>query len=138
MGVGNLTLDNTILKDNGAKRREGGIAGVVIDAGQALYLNTSTGRYELAQGDTQAKSQFAGVAEHPAGIGQPISLIAEGDVTGLTGLTAGESYVLSDDSAGDIMPISNLATNHWVTHVLIATGTTTARIKPNIGDVQHA
>lgn len=138
MGLSNKTLDNTILKSNGAKRREGGIAGVVIDAGQALVLNPSTYRYELAQGDTQANSQLAGFAEHPAGIGQPISLINEGDVTGLTGLTAGESYVLSDDSAGDVMEIGDLATGHWVTHALIALTATTARIKINIGDVQHA
>lgn len=138
MGAGNKTLDNTILKGNGAKRRIGGIAGATIDAGQAVYLDTATYRYELAQADTQAKSQFAGFAEHPSADGQPLSVIWEGDVTGLTGLTAGETYVLSDDSAGDVMPIGDLATNHWVTHTLIALTTTTARIKINIGDVQHA
>ena len=138
MGVSNKTFDSTVLKSNGAKKREGGIAGVVVDAGQWVYLNTATNRYELAQGDTEAKAEVAGMAEHPANIGQPLDVIWEGPVTGLTGLTAGETYTLSDDSAGDAMAIGDLATNHWVTTLGTAPSATTFDIKIHRTGVQHA
>jgi hypothetical protein len=138
MGVSNKTLDNTLLKGNSTKRREGGVAGVVIDAGQALRLNTTTNRYVLAQADAIGNADLAGIAEHPAGIGQPISLIWDGEITGLTGLTAGESYVLSDDAAGDIMEIGDLTTGHIVTHVGVALTTTSLFVRILASGVAHA
>ena len=138
MGASNKTLDNTLLKGNGAKRRTGGISGATITPGQGCYLDTSTNRYELALGDAVGTAELAGFAEHGANDGQPLSLISEGLITGLTGLTAGETYVLSDDSAGDIMEIGDLGTGDIVTIVGVALSTTTLYVNILASGVAHA
>ena len=138
MGVSTMSLDNTLLTGNGAKRRTGGISGATITPGQACYLDETTNRYELALGDDAVTAVLAGFAEHGANDGQPLSLISEGLITGLTGLTAGETYVLSDDSAGDVMAIGDLGTGDIVTIVGVALSTTTLYVNILASGVAHA
>jgi hypothetical protein len=108
MGATNKTLDSTLLKGTGTKVRKGGLAGVAITAGQAVYFDASSQRYKLAIGTSAAAAALSGVAQHGAAAGQPLDVMYEGPVKGLTGLRPGAIYVVSDDSAGDVMEASDI------------------------------
>lgn len=138
MGASNKTLDDTILAGTGAKTRTGGIAGANISAGQAVYQDSATQRYMLAQADTAAKAAVVGVAAHGAKAGQPLQVIYDGPITGLTGLQVGAFYAVSEDNAGDVMLVDDLTTGDFPTLVLVATSATAATLGILAGGVAVA
>lgn len=97
-----------------------GTAGATITAGQALYLNTSTGRYVQAQADDAATDHVVGIAAHGASNGQPIQIITGGTVDLGVTLTVGEIYVLSASAAGGIAPESDLTSTNYVSVIGVA------------------
>jgi hypothetical protein len=66
--------------------------------GDLLYLNGST--YALAKADASATSEVVGMVSRIID-GNTFELTTDGEVSGLTGLTAGAVYFLSESSAGD-------------------------------------
>lgn len=98
-----------------------GIAGDTITAGQVLYLDSTTGKYKLADSDsaTEAARKGGYIALNGASDGQPIAVMREGDVTIGATLTAGTTYYLSD-TPGGIAPIADLATGDYYCIVGIA------------------
>jgi hypothetical protein len=78
------------------------IAGVAITAGHVVYQNTS-GLAALADASAAGTAIAIGISLDTAAIGQPITVLAMGFVTGftLTSETYGELLMLSD-TAGDI------------------------------------
>lgn len=124
MGATNITLADTITTDTGAKVKKGGYAGVAISAGQAVYFDSSTQRYQLAIGTSAAAADAVGVALNTAKAGQPLNVLYEGPGKGVTSLTAGRVYVVSDDSAGDLMEASDLGTGDYACVLLIAKSAT--------------
>jgi hypothetical protein len=93
---------------------EHGTAGATITAGQVIYKNTATGKYELADNNsaTAAVRQPRGVALNGAANGQPLAIQKSGDITLGSVLTAGTAYYLSD-TAGGICPLADLATGEY-------------------------
>jgi hypothetical protein len=100
--------------DSAAK--EWGTAGEAITAGQAVYLDTPTRTYKLADANsaTAAARQARGIALNGAAAGQPLAIATSGDVTAGAALTAGTAYYLSAAAAGGIAPIEDLTTGDYV------------------------
>jgi len=97
-----------------------GTAGATITAGQLVYLNSSTGRYSLAQGDAATTDAVVGLAAHGASNGQPLQVITGGVVDLGVTLTVGEIYVLSAAAAGAIAPKGDLSNGEYVSIVGVA------------------
>jgi len=108
-----------------------GTAGGTITAGQALYVDTVTGKLlpAVSTNQTQANN-VAGIALHGASLDQPIAYAVSGDVTFNAVLTAAGVFVLGG-AAGGISPSADLdsSTNTRYGVVLgIATSTTNLRM----------
>jgi hypothetical protein len=100
---------------------ENGTAGDTITAGQVVYLDTATGRYELADCNsaTLAVRQARGIALNGAADGQPLRILKSGDITIGATMTVGAAYYLSG-TAGAIIPVADLATSDYVVFLGIA------------------
>ena len=97
-----------------------GTAGVTITAGQLVYLNSTTGKYALANGDNAATDTVVGIAAHGASLNQPLQIITGGVVDLGVTLTVGEIYVLSAAAAGAIAPKGDLSSGEFVSVVGVA------------------
>ncbi len=106
-----------------------GTAGVTITAGQAVYLDTTTGKWALADADsaTVAQRRAAGIALNGAALNQPIKVLTSGDVTIGATVTAGVAYYLSG-TAGGICPVADIGTGEYVNLIGIATSATVIRV----------
>ena len=91
-----------------------GTAGVTITAGQAVYLDTTTGKWALADADsaTAAQRRAAGIALNGAALNQPIRVLTSGDITIGATVTAGVAYYLSG-TPGGICPVADIGTGEW-------------------------
>ena len=97
-----------------------GTAGATITAGQLVYLNSTSGKYALAQGDDAATDAVVGIAAHGASDGQPLQVLTGGVVDLGVTLTVGEIYVLSAASAGGIAPKGDLSSGEYVSIIGVA------------------
>src|SRR5438045_5988855 len=64
-----------------------GMAGEAITIGQAVAVDTTTGKIYLADGSTAARNNVRGIALNNAGAGYPVTYLMEGSIYGFT-LTA--------------------------------------------------
>lgn len=113
-------------------------AGATVTRGQAAYLNTATLEHELADADTDAASEFAGIFLTDGYDGSDVLLAPPGAVInfGAT-LTAGTIYTLSA-TAGGVCPDTDLAQGDYVVVLAIGAGTAIAEIIGKKGDAVHA
>lgn len=113
-------------------------AGATIAAGNAVYLNTSTLKYELADADVDATSEFAGIALSDGVNGRDMLIAPPGAVInwGAT-LTAGTIYVLST-TAGGVAPWADLGAGDYVVVLCIGAGTANAEVIGKKGAAVHA
>lgn len=111
-------------------------SGVAIAAGQVLYRDTSDGRAKLAIGTALATARAIGVAANSTpGADQPVTAVYDGDITNLSGMTAGDFYFVTITTAGSLMLRSDLGSGNYPCLVLQALTATTARIKLVYGEV---
>ena len=109
---------------------ERGTAGATITAGQPVYEDTANSNV-LKLTDSNASALAAtvkGVALHGAASGQPLAYITSGNYTVGATVTVGQTYV-AGATAGDINPISDIATGWYVSHIGIAISSTKIRVK---------
>lgn len=113
----------SVLAGGGSTKRAG-TAGATITAGQVVYLDTSDGRYKLADADsgTAAVRSPFGIALNGASAGQPLTVCTRGAVTIGATVTAGTTYYLSPNPGG-IAPLADLLSGDYPTIVGIATST---------------
>lgn len=113
-------------------------AGATILAGQPVFLNTTTLEHELADADTDAASNFAGISLTGGVDGRDMLIAPPGAVInwGAT-LTAGTIYVVST-TAGAVAPWADLATGDYVVVLAIGAGTANAEIIGKKGAAVHA
>lgn len=113
-------------------------AGATITRGQAVYQNTTTLEHELADADTDAASEFAGIALSDGYDGADMLIAPPGAVInwGAT-LAAGTVYVLST-TAGGVAPEADLASGDYVVVLAIGAGTANAEIIGTKGAAVHA
>lgn len=102
-----ITAANVLAGSN-ANTAEGG-AGATITAGQAVYFDSATRNYKLADCNSatvEARSAI-GIALNGASAGQPLFVLKAGDVTIGATLTPGVAYYLSG-TPGSICPVADL------------------------------
>lgn len=123
-----ITAANVVAGSGASKRL--GTAGATITAGQAVYLDSTTATYKLADNNsaTAAVRAPAGIALHGASSGQPLSVHTAGPITIGATVTAGVAYYLSD-TPGGICPVADLASGEYPTILGIATSTTVLDVK---------
>lgn len=111
--------------------KENGTAGATITAGQVVYLDSSDGRYKLADTDsaTAAVRVPRGIALHGSSNGQPLQILTRGSIT-IGGTTVvGVPYYLSG-TAGGICPYADVAAGDYP--ALLGIGTSVTQIKIGI------
>lgn len=112
--MADLTITATsVVADNTATIVRG-TAGAAITAGQVVYLDPTTGKYNLADTDsaTAAVRQAHGVALNGAALNQPISVCTAGPVTIGATIEAGTAYYLSG-TPGGICPVADVAAGDY-------------------------
>lgn len=90
-----------------------GIAGAAITAGQAVYYDSTSDRYYLADADAGASAKAAGIALCSCAAGQPFVFQYAGDVY-LGAGAAGVTYVVSS-TAGGIAADADITTGKFKT-----------------------
>lgn len=105
--------------------RDIGTAGATIAAGQPLYYDTTTAKWNLADANsaTAAVRVATAIALNSASLDQPVSLHKSGDLTMNAVLTKGVAYYLGG-TAGSIVPVADLTTGDYTQIVGIAKSTT--------------
>lgn len=108
---------------------EYGTAGASITAGQAVYLDSSTSTYKLADNNdtSEALSVVRGIALHAAASGQPLKIQTRGPITIGATVASGSVYVLSA-TAGGIAPVADLATGNRCTLLAVGVNGSTTRV----------
>lgn len=117
--AGNVVPSTTAQKLNGK-------AGAAINAGQIVYLDSSTSSYKLADGNDPIKLPAVGIAGNTAGIGQQVQVItADPNLTiGTHSLGLGIPMFLSANP-GMICPFGDLSTGNQTTCVFVTNTATT-------------
>lgn len=113
----------SVVKGSGAKT-VAGVAGATITAGQALYLDTTTSTYKLADTDsaTAAARLPSGLALNGAASGQPVQVLTQGPITIGATVAVGDAYWLSG-TAGGICPVADVAAGDYPCIIGICTST---------------
>lgn len=103
---------------------EDGLAGAAITAGQVCYRDTD-GSYKLA--DSDAASALIrtprGIALNTAGIGQPLRIQKQGEITIGATVVANTQYYLSN-TPGGICPLADVGTGEYMATIGVAKSTT--------------
>lgn len=99
-------------------------ASEAITQGHALVRDTSTSKYAKAINTSEATAVVAGIAlTKTSADGDKLFVVTSGPLIIGATLVPGETYFLSD-TAGGIMPSSDLSTGDWVTRIGQALTTT--------------
>lgn len=126
-----ITAANVVAGSNAKKQP--GIAGAVITAGQPIYRDSATSK--LAPVDVDSVTADArtpiGIALNGAAANQPVNYITEGDLNVGATLTVGTIYVASD-TPGGIMPAADLESGDYVTVLGVASAANNLRMKLNV------
>lgn len=107
-----------------------GTSGATITAGQAIYLESSSNTWKLADNNSAtAEVRLAtALALTGSASGQPIAYTTPGNsVTLGATMTAGVAYYLSD-TPGGICPVADLSSGEYPLVVGIATSTTVIKL----------
>ncbi len=133
-----VTAANVLASDEAKITR--GTAGATITAGQTVRLNTTSGKWVLADADAgtvaDAGADGFGVALHGAADGQPISVVTMDDDfdPGATA-TEGVVYCLSA-TAGGIAPFGDLVTDDYVTILGVGNSSGNIALSPIVSGAQ--
>ena len=113
-----------VIKGAGTTSRAG-IAGATLTAGMPIYLdNTDEDLGKPCQANAEATASCDGICLNGASAGQPFDYLPSGDITLGTGvMTKGETYAVSDATAGKIRPVDELASGDYVTILGVAEST---------------
>lgn len=109
--------------------KESGTAGATITAGQVVYKNSTTGKYDLADNNSATAEVRSprGIALNNASDGQPLTIHRSGDLTMNAVLAANTDYYLSD-TPGGIGPQADLAVGEYAVLIGIAKSTTVLKV----------
>ena len=124
---------NNVLLVSGQMDAAWGIAGEAISAGMPVYKDSADGdQYKKSRANAEATALCDGIAMCSAGDGQPIVVARlDGVVINLGAtLTIGETYVVSDATAGKIQPIGDYGSGDFP--VILGTALTAANFELNI------
>lgn len=109
--------------------------GATITPGLAVYLDTGTNKYKVADCLAAATAAVAGIALTSGADGQPGVIITGGNLTTSAHLSlATPVYILSE--AGKICPAADLANNDYITVIGVATSTTNLKLSVNASGIK--
>jgi len=92
-----------------------------LSVGDVIYYNGTS--YAKAKADAEATAEVVGIVSAVAGV-DDFTICMGGYVSGLSGLTAGTVYYLSDDTAGTLTTIEPVTEGSISKPILIAVSTT--------------
>lgn len=109
--------------------RTAGVAGAVITAGQAVYLDAATGKFLLADSNAVAAAARVplGIALNSAAANQPLQ-VGWGEITIGATMTPGLVYYLSD-TPGGICPVADVGSGEYVCVIGIAASASLLSVK---------
>jgi hypothetical protein len=117
-----------------------GTAGGTITAGQALWLDATTGTLKATDptfaGGT--KAACVGISLHGALSGQPLAYQTQGQITIGATVTVGEIYLVSKTATGLIMPVGDVVSTNYVTILGVAISATVINLAIQVTGIQHA
>lgn len=138
MAATDVTLSSTLKCVNGYTPDEG-ISGEAITAGMVVYKDSTTTKLMKAIATSANAAKAVGIALSSApGADQPLKLVKEGDITNVSGLTAGEAYFVSDTTAGALMKYSDIGAGEFATYCGFALSTTSFRAHFYPATVAHS
>lgn len=108
---------------------DAGTAGATITAGQAVYLDSTTKKYLLADSNGTGTRTPSGFALNGASNNQPLSVLRSGPITIGATLAPGTAYYLSD-TPGGVCPVADVASGENV--VLLGLATSASVLKVDI------
>lgn len=115
-----------VLADTGTEFKHGTL-GATVTAGQAIYLDTSTSTWKLADANASATTAAVeGIALNGGVSGQPVKVWTGGTADPGFTVGVGSVYVLSA-TAGGIAPVADLTTGMYATALGI--GITASQMK---------
>lgn len=120
--MADITMPTTAVPGAGAYAING-VANGTLAQGQVVYKNTSK-KFALGNAAAAASSDIAGVALCSATANGQIRIQTKGRITGLTGLTVGTFYYLSDTVPGAICLAADLVSASQVVLVGFAVSAT--------------
>ena len=137
--MADLVLTASAVLTSSDATTENGTAGTTITAGQRVYVDTATGRYELADADaaTTLERRTRGIALNSASDGQALRIHKAGDITVNAVLTAGVTYYGSP-TPGGICGRADVLTADYVEIIGVAKSTTVLSVALNYPDVASA
>ena len=99
-------------------------AGATITAGQAVYLDSATSTWKLAQCDgTAAEVDAVGIALHAALTGQPLAVAKAGAVINIGATTATNVPYMVSATAGGVAPLADLDAGKRICYLGFSPGT---------------
>lgn len=101
-------------------------AGASVTAGQAVYFDTTTSTWKLAQCDgtaAEAGSGGVGIALHAAGNGQPLAVALNGSLINIGATTSKAVTYFVSAAAGGVAPQADLVSTNRITRLGYATAT---------------
>lgn len=104
-------------------------AKVAISAGEAVYLDSATGKYDLADASTASTATVAGLAVTDAAI-DGYFLYVSAELVDLGAILTAGDFVYLSATAGKLCPFSDLVSTNIVTQ--IGHATTTSNLKINL------
>jgi hypothetical protein len=118
-----------VVAGSGAKKVTG-TAGATIVAGEAVYYDTATSTYKLADTDsaTAAVRSPAGIALNGAAANQPVTVLTSGPITIGATVAVGDVYYLSG-TPGKLAPFADVAAGDYPCIIGICTSTTVLNVK---------
>ena len=124
-----ITLPTSTQPGNSASKIRS-VAAAALAQGQIVYRD-SNGKSNLARANALGTASVWGVALQSGTADTEVDIQTEGEVKGLSGLTAGTIYVLSDSVAGGIMPIADANTGDYISIVGVAKSATVLALSIN-------
>jgi hypothetical protein len=120
-----LTITPANVQSSTNAKRETGTAAVALTAGQLVYKNSTSKKWDLADTNsaTVEARQPTGIALHAAAINQPITVHMAGDITIGATVVAGTDYYASD-TPGGICPRADVGSGEKVTMIGLAKSAT--------------
>lgn len=113
--MADLVITAASVKTGANARKERGVAGVAITAGQMVYRDAATQKFLLADSNAAAVAahEALGMALNGAALDQPMEVQFGGEVTPGAVLVPGTAYYLSD-TPGGICPVADVGTGEAV------------------------
>jgi hypothetical protein len=123
--MADLTITAASVISQNKTRRDVGVAGASVTAGQVVYFDSAAQNYKLCDVNsaTAAARVPAGIALHAASTGQPLVVQTGGLITIGATLTAGVAYYASG-TPGGIRPVADNTTGDYPALLGLATSTT--------------